>query len=274
MDKKQVKLAVAALFKVVEANRKKSSLLPEEDVVYLQVAFKKVPKTRRIPFRIKIPHSLYNAETDVCVITKDPASDFAQLQKKGNGIESNVTVLGVSKVKSDFKLYEQKRQLCNSYDAFFADERVIPILPRLLGKKFYQTKKKPVALKLQKTKMVTSLQDAMMHTSFHVGPGVCSAIKAGHTNHEQAELVDNIMALSAKIFELTKKGNIQSINIKTAESMALPVFNSLPTVQDFEEEEKEEKKPRKKRKKDSEEKKEDQEDKKDKKKRKRQGKKD
>lgn len=43
-------------------------------------------------------------------------------------------VVGVSKLRTKFEAPEAKRQLCNSYDIFLADERVIPSLPKLLGK--------------------------------------------------------------------------------------------------------------------------------------------
>jgi len=50
-------------------------------------------------------------------------------------------VIGVTKLKKKYKPYEAKRQLCNSYDIFLSDDRVIPILPKLIGKSFYEKKK-------------------------------------------------------------------------------------------------------------------------------------
>ena len=39
----------------------------------------------------------------------------------------------MSKLKTKYESHEAKRQLCNSYDMFAADERVLPSLPKLLG---------------------------------------------------------------------------------------------------------------------------------------------
>mmetsp|Transcript_15100 Transcript_15100/g.61818 ORF Transcript_15100/g.61818 Transcript_15100/m.61818 type:complete len:90 (+) Transcript_15100:523-792(+) len=50
-------------------------------------------------------------------------------------------VLGVSKLKARYKTFESKRQLCDSYDLFLADDRVLPLLPKLLGKQFFRSKK-------------------------------------------------------------------------------------------------------------------------------------
>jgi hypothetical protein len=44
-----------------------------------------------------------------------------------------VQVVGVSKLKAKYESHEAKRQLCNSYDMFAADERILPSLPKLLG---------------------------------------------------------------------------------------------------------------------------------------------
>jgi hypothetical protein len=44
-----------------------------------------------------------------------------------------VQVVGVSKLKTKYESHEAKRQLCNSYDMFAADERILPSLPKLLG---------------------------------------------------------------------------------------------------------------------------------------------
>lgn len=42
-------------------------------------------------------------------------------------------VVGISKLRTKYESHEAKRQLCNSYDLFAADERILPSLPKLLG---------------------------------------------------------------------------------------------------------------------------------------------
>jgi ribosome biogenesis protein UTP30 len=39
----------------------------------------------------------------------------------------------VSKLRTKYESHEAKRQLCNSFDLFLADERVLSTLPKLLG---------------------------------------------------------------------------------------------------------------------------------------------
>ena len=42
-------------------------------------------------------------------------------------------VIGVSKLRAKYESHEAKRALCAAYDLFLADERVVPLLPKLLG---------------------------------------------------------------------------------------------------------------------------------------------
>jgi ribosome biogenesis protein UTP30 len=52
-----------------------------------------------------------------------------------------IQVIGISKLRAKFRPYEAKRSLCHAYDMFLADDRVLPMLPRILGKKFFERKK-------------------------------------------------------------------------------------------------------------------------------------
>ena len=60
-----------------------------------------------------------------------------------------------------------------------------------------------------------------------------SAIKVGHSGQSQEEVVENIVAVVDEIAKKVPRGwsNIQCIHLKTAESVALPLYNSLPDVE-------------------------------------------
>lgn len=47
----------------------------------------------------------------------------------------------MTKLKGKFKPFEARRLLLKENDLFLADERVVPLLPGLLGKKFFEAKK-------------------------------------------------------------------------------------------------------------------------------------
>jgi len=50
-------------------------------------------------------------------------------------------VIGISKLRKKYIPYEAKRNLCDSYDLFLTDERVLPLLTKALGKYFFEKKK-------------------------------------------------------------------------------------------------------------------------------------
>lgn len=50
-------------------------------------------------------------------------------------------VFSLSKVRSHFKQYEDRRTLCATYDKFLCDDRIVPALPRVLGKTFFSKNK-------------------------------------------------------------------------------------------------------------------------------------
>lgn len=57
----------------------------------------------------------------------------AKLRVKQQKVAGVAKVIGVSKLKGKYEPFEAKRQLCNSYDLFVADDRVVPSLPKLIG---------------------------------------------------------------------------------------------------------------------------------------------
>ena len=60
-----------------------------------------------------------------------------------------------------------------------------------------------------------------------------SAVKVGHSGQTQEQLIENVIAVVSEIAKKVPRGwsNIQSIHLKTSESVALPLYNSLPDVE-------------------------------------------
>jgi ribosome biogenesis protein UTP30 len=60
--------------------------------------------------------------------------------------------------------------------------------------------------------------------------GICSAIKVGTTALSEQQIFENILTVVPQVVDnIPKKWkNIQSINIKTSDSISLPIFNALP----------------------------------------------
>jgi ribosome biogenesis protein UTP30 len=76
----------------------------------------------------------------ICLITKDPQREYKDLLESKK-IDFISRVVGIEKLKGKFKPFEARRMLLRENEMFLADDRVVPLLPVLLGKKWFQAKK-------------------------------------------------------------------------------------------------------------------------------------
>ena len=213
------------------------SLFGEEGMVYLQVALKRVPQARKdMPVRIEVPHALYEFEgAEVCLLVKDKKGEGHKAakerlrQEEATGLAK---VLGVSKLRAKYESHEAKRQLCHAYDLFLADDRIIPVLPKLLGKTFYKKKKQPIPVRLRGKDWKAQIEKARRATYTVLGGGTCVNIRVARSAFEDAEVVENVMAAVSALPEVLpgKWRSIQALYLKTAESVALPIYQTLPEV--------------------------------------------
>lgn len=223
-----------------KSKTEKPQLLEQDEFVYLIVTLKKIPQTSRTkPHRIRIPHPLINATEDspeLCLIIDDrPKSGLtkADARKKIESENIPITkVLKLSKLKSDYKAFEAKRKLCDSYDMFFADRRVIPLLPRLIGKKFFASKKIPVALDLKHKNWKEQMEKACGSAMFFMRTGTCSVVKVGKLSMESEEIAENVMETLNGVVEIlpNKWKYVRSLHLKLSESLALPIYQSVPDL--------------------------------------------
>ncbi|RGB37612.1 ribosomal protein L1p/L10e family-domain-containing protein [Rhizophagus diaphanus] len=237
IDFKWVEKAINALLKHEVAQPKKVNndlLLADQPVtIWLTVTtFKFSNKPKLKPVSIPLKHPLYGPSTEICLITKDPQRIYKEWVTK-HKVKRIQKVIGVSKLRKKYIPYEAKRKLCDSYDLFLADERVLPLLPKMLGKYFFGKKKQPVPVNISKeTNFKKEILKACHCTYMHYSSGVCLSIKIGTTEMTSDQLLENLeMAIPVIIDKIPRKWkNIQSLYIKTPESTSLPIYNRLPDL--------------------------------------------
>lgn len=165
---------------------------------------------------------------------KDPIEPFKELiEKKTINISK---VIGIQKLREKYQTFEARRKLCNKYDLFICDDRITPLCSHLLGKKFIQSKKLPVPIKLDDdfSKRLDMILNSVLYFR---GRGnlvyyliFYRSIKVGTTVMKSKLVKQNIKAVIPALVEKlpNKWDNVQSINIKTNSSPALPIYNNLP----------------------------------------------
>ncbi|KAG9085913.1 hypothetical protein FRC06_003370 [Ceratobasidium sp. 370] len=229
---KQAKLAIDALLKhaaKVQAERDETELLGAKDeLVWLNVNVKRVhPEKKLKPFSIPLARPIIDPRTSpICLITKDPQREYKDLLAAQN-IKFIPRVVGVTKLKGKFKPFEARRQLLKDHGLFLADDRVVPLLPKLLGKMFFDAKKQPIPVNLQRKELKAELERAVSSTYMHQNQGTCTAIKIAPMSFTPAQVLENLTTALPNVVKHIKGGwdNVQSLNIKTSTSVSLPIWS-------------------------------------------------
>ena len=179
--------------------------------------------------RQPLQHALLDNSASVCLLTKDPQREYKDLLAEKQ-IKTISRVVGVTKLRGKFRPFDARRELVRDHDMFLADERIVPMLPKLCGNVFYDARKFPVPVDLEHRKRLAStLERAIASTYYLQNKGSCSSIKIGFLNkHTPDQLVDNLAtALPAVVAKIPGKwSNVQNIEVKTGRSAALPIWNT------------------------------------------------
>ncbi|XP_022773835.1 ribosomal L1 domain-containing protein 1-like [Durio zibethinus] len=238
----RVERAVSALLKWrdSQSHTQKPQLLEQDELLYLIVSLKKIPQKPRVnPHKVPLPHPLIDPFTDpaeLCMVIDDrPKSgltkDAASKKIKSDNIPIS-KVVKLSKLKTDYRPFEAKRKLCDTYDMFFADKRIIPLLPRLLGKQFFKKKKIPVPVDLKHNNWKEQIHKACASAMLFLSSGTCSVVKVGKLSMGKKVIVENVIAAINGIAEIvpSKWGNIRSFHLKLLDSLALPLYQTVPDL--------------------------------------------
>uniref|UniRef100_A0A7S2WN01 Ribosomal protein L1 n=1 Tax=Eucampia antarctica TaxID=49252 RepID=A0A7S2WN01_9STRA len=261
VDSALLEKAMAALLKhhedTVSKNKSKKSLLPKGDdiPVQVQLTLSRVPTNPSPkPIRIDIPHPFhkppshmevdetdeYLEEAEICLIVKDEDKEWIKDLVKKVGPESSLScikkVLGLDSLRKKHSQFSDKRALLQKFDFFLADDRILPMLSKNLGKSFFRAKKQPIPINVtRKSGLPFAVDKCLKATWMFVSAGTCITIKAGDTGMAVEKLHKNVETIiSQAVMKIPKKwANVQAICIKSSQSVALPIYNK--TKEDLDE---------------------------------------
>lgn len=184
-----------------------------------------------------LKHSLAKDDDQVILFVKDPqraVKDY--FEQHGHG---GVTrILGVEKLRKRYGTFEARRELMGMYDRFLVDKRVAPMMPRLLGKAFIDSKKMPLVVDLSHD-ATAAVRRALASTKYTPRRGTSCAIQFGTQSLTTEQLAENLETVMRGLLEKFSRGvdhglrgreTIQSVSIKTDLSPALPLYVTLPSV--------------------------------------------
>ncbi|WVQ97527.1 hypothetical protein IAU59_004641 [Kwoniella sp. CBS 9459] len=232
----QASKAVEALLKhhnKVQAEKEDSELIPREEHVFLVVNTKR-GSTRRsmMPVRIQLPNPPLPPPpaTSVCLISKTPQREYKDLlASPAHNIKFISRVVGLEKLKGKFKPYEARRELMRDHEIFLCDERVLPLMPGLLGKMFFESKKQPIPVNMNRKDLKAELGRAISSTYFHPSTGTSYSIRISTpSSSTSSQTLSNLMSAIPQVIANIQDGweNVLSIGIKTSSSVMLPVYSA------------------------------------------------
>eukprot|EP00892_Ulva_mutabilis_P012830 jgi/Ulvmu1/991/UM103_0018.1 len=234
----QLEKAITALKRYL-GSQESSGLLEEDEFLYVQIALKTSHPSHRKdkPICIPLPHPFHQRDgVDICLFVKDDKSGAGhkaakkKLEKFANkaGVAK---VIGTSKLRTKYESYESKRNLCREYDLFLADDRILPSLPKLIGKSFFKQKKQPMPVDLTASDWTAQVEKAKSCTAMLLSAGSCMSIKVGMSSQSTEEVLANADAVLQAVADAIPKKwpNVQAVYLKSSDSVALPVYQSLPT---------------------------------------------
>jgi ribosome biogenesis protein UTP30 len=241
--REQVQMACEALLQHVSAYKKASQArklaLPgvskEDQVVFVQITLRRMPEQAVKTFKgrpIPLPHPFHDLEnTTVCAFVKDKveAKKWLGDDYQKHGIKK---IVSLQQLRTAYKSFEAKRELADQYDVFVADDRIVCMLPKALGKVFYVGSKRPLPIRMAKLDKlapgVTTKINKALGSAFFYLSGVSTSIRVGTSAQSADELVDNIGAVIQGAVEHIpgKWKGVQSIFIKSEKSASLPVYEA------------------------------------------------
>ena len=216
-------------------------------------------KTRLKPGKISLPHPLYNSDsTSICLITTDPQRSIKDVVAHPlfpASLASRVKrVIGIEKLKSRYKTFESRRQLFSEHNIFLADDRIITLLPRLLGKTFFGTSRRPLPINLTPPKekdangkrklqakgsllkaiaspayVAREVEKTLACTQVQLSQSASVSIRVGLSTFTASQVAENVEAVvNGMVSKFVPKGwkNIRSIHIKGISTSALPIWQA------------------------------------------------
>ena len=149
-------------------------------------------------------------------------------------------VIGTSKLRGKYESHEARRKLCASYDLFLADDRVLPSLPKLLGKQFFRRRKQPIPVRLSGGSgagwrdLPAAVKRAAASAVLLPPRGTTVVVRCARVAHGAQGCADNVLAALAGVVARVPRGwaNVAAAYVKTSDSVALPLYQSAAEAPD------------------------------------------
>jgi len=216
----QIRSAVSAL-----KDSKKDELWADDSPVQLVFALQQLSdiSKRFRPKLIKVPHPLFSKKASVCLIVEGRNISAVLLSKLKSCFGKVITM---SKLRANYREPERRAVLCGRFDLFVYDRRInAERLATVCGKPFLTKKKNPVSISVRTMSGVMSEIERVKSSAVYFrNGGTTTSIKVANLDFADDQIVENASAILKKMSTIFDSLAVQSISIKTADSVSLPLF--------------------------------------------------
>ncbi|XP_015179400.1 PREDICTED: ribosomal L1 domain-containing protein CG13096-like, partial [Polistes dominula] len=242
LSREHIQQCISAIFHLTEEQLKDTNVLFSDGYkpIFMQITCIRVPQVPRRQVRILLPNSLASLEDDialiVCDLEKGRRKDYEPtvnhykelLEKCGCTIIKDI--IPINQIKTEYDQYELKRKLVESYDHFLVDGRISGHVSHLLGKIFYNKRKVPTSIKMDKKDLKSEIEYALRKTNMRLHSlADTHIIQVANTSMEKKNILDNVIAVCNQLNNVYPGGwsNIRAIRLKTPVGPGFPIYMTL-----------------------------------------------
>ena len=240
-----VKAILAHSHKTSSSTSRAQLIESSPSYILLQIQLNK-PVERKIlkPFRLDIPHTLFDMENGDCstclfVRSQDAKEMETYIENNADLKACNITrVISLDKAVKEYHAFKDRKQLMAEHTHFLCDDRIFSHLINALGKVFGSRHRYPIPIDISdiakaKGKIIRAISSTYMHLS-----GSSFSIRVGTTIMKAEDVVENVIAgLDSAIVKLGNQSpnplkgwsRVMNVYIKTNTSAALPLYSKMPS---------------------------------------------
>lgn len=206
--------------------KSEEELIPDDPNVTLLIQlWEPYNATSPYPVLFPIRHSLFADSTlPVRIITKDPQKEWSEKFKEAFP-PFPIKTYSIEKWRKRFTRAADRRQLLKETRIFMADRRVSHVIDDILGADFFEKKRTPVLVNLEKEEILEDVKHVFECTLAILPKGYKFACPIGKLSWEVNDVADNGCDAIDGIFKKIGKEKIASISIETPSNI-IPVYTS------------------------------------------------
>lgn len=189
-----------------------------------------------------LPHSLENAESDICIFVKDlkrgrkldyePTIKHYEALLKTKKVERNITIIPINQLYNEFATFELRRKLTYLYDRFLVDKAVATHVNGFLGHKLLTKGRSAIPVDLAADNLAEEIEGSLRKVFYkHVNNGITQSVQVGRHSQTDEQIGENIVELVNQLALLHPGGtqNVYKLHLKPNVniSVAVPIYVDL-----------------------------------------------